>query len=113
MIEHLTKDGAKAIAVDIQFTEQTTPKQDDALIEAVQGFPGIVLSTTETNKRGESRVFGGEEVVHEVGARAGDTIVPVESGGTTRKMLYEHGGLVSFAVAAAEAATARLTGRRG
>ncbi|HEX4753094.1 MAG TPA: adenylate/guanylate cyclase domain-containing protein, partial [Solirubrobacterales bacterium] len=107
VIEHLTKDGAKAIAVDIQFTEQTTPKQDDALIEAVQGFPGIVLSTTETNKRGESRVFGGEEVVHEVGARAGDTIVPVESGGTTRKMLYEHGGLVSFAVAAAEAATGK------
>jgi adenylate cyclase len=107
VIENLTKAGAKAIAVDIQFTEQTTPKQDDALIEAVQGFPGIVLSTTETNKRGESRIFGGEEVVHEVGARAGDTSVPVESGGTTRKMLYEYGGLVSFAVAAAEATTGK------
>ncbi|HEX4307928.1 MAG TPA: adenylate/guanylate cyclase domain-containing protein [Solirubrobacterales bacterium] len=105
VIETLTGDGAKAIAVDIQFTEQTTPRQDNALIEAVRGAPGIVLSTTEENKRGESRIFGGEEVVHELGARAGDTIVPVESGGTTRKMFYEHGGLVSFAVVTAEAMT--------
>jgi adenylate cyclase len=107
VIENLTKAGAKAIAVDIQFTEQTTPKQDDALIEAVEGFPGIVLSTTETNKKGESRIFGGEEVVHEVGARAGDTQVPAESGGTTRKMFYEFGGLTSFPVATAEAATGK------
>jgi adenylate cyclase len=105
VIETLTKDGAKAIAIDIQFTEQTTPKQDDALIEAVAAAPGVVLSTTETDKHGESRIFGGEEVVHELGARAGNTLVPVESGGTTRKMYYEHGGLVSFAVAAAEAMT--------
>jgi adenylate cyclase len=105
VIETLTKDGAKAIAIDIQFTEQTTPKQDNALVEAVARAPGVVLSTTETDKRGESRIFGGEEVVHEIGARAGDTNVPVESGGVTRKMYYEHGGLVSFGVAAAEAMT--------
>ncbi|HEX3737713.1 MAG TPA: adenylate/guanylate cyclase domain-containing protein [Solirubrobacterales bacterium] len=107
VIEHLTKDGAKAIAIDIQFTEQTTPKQDNALVEAVAAAPGAVLSTTETNKRGESRVFGGEEVVHEVGARAGNTTVPVESGGTTRKMYYEYGGLTSFGVVAAEEMTGR------
>jgi adenylate cyclase len=105
VIENLTKDGAKAVAVDIQFTEQTTPRQDDALIEAVKRAPGVVLSTTETNKRGESRIFGGEEVVHSIHARAGNTIVPTESGGTTRKMYYEFGGLTSFAVAAAEATT--------
>jgi adenylate cyclase len=105
VIERATEGGARAVAVDIQFTEQTTPKQDNALIEAVAGAPGVVLSTTETNKRGESRIFGGEEVVHELGARAGNTTVPVESGGTTRKMLYEHGGLVSFAVVTAEAMT--------
>jgi adenylate cyclase len=105
VIRNLTKDGAKAIAVDIQFTEQTTPRQDDALIEAVAAAPGVVLSTTETNKRGESRIFGGEEVVHEIHARAGNTTVPVESGGVTRKMLYEHGGLTSFAVVAAEQTT--------
>jgi adenylate cyclase len=105
VIERVTEGGAKAVAVDIQFTEQTTPKQDNALIEAIAGAPGVVLSTTETNKRGESRIFGGEEVVHELGAHAGNTTVPVESGGTTRKMFYEHGGLVSFPVVTAEAMT--------
>jgi adenylate cyclase len=107
VIERAAAGGAKAIAVDIQFTEETTPAQDNALVEAVAGAPGVVLSTTETNKRGESRIFGGEEVVHEVGARAGDTQVPIESGGTTRKMFYEFGGLTSFPVATAEAATGR------
>jgi adenylate cyclase len=102
VIENLTKAGAKVIAVDIQFTAETTPKQDGALIEAVGRAPGVVLSTTETNKRGESRIFGGEEVVHEYGARAGNTVVPLESGGTTRKMYYEVGGLTSFPVVAAE-----------
>jgi adenylate cyclase len=105
VIETLHRDGAKAIGVDIQFTEQSTPKQDNALIEAVVGAPGVVLSTTEVNQRGESRIFGGEEVVHEIHARAGNTQVPIESGGTTRKMLYEFGGLTSFPVATAEATT--------
>jgi adenylate cyclase len=107
VIRNLTKDGAKAIAIDIQFTEQTTPEQDNALVEAVEAAPGVVLSTTETNKRGESRIFGGEEVVHRIGAHAGNTVVPVESGGTTRKMYYERGGLGSFGVAAAEQMTRR------
>ena len=102
VVERITKGGAKAVAVDIQFTSPTTPKQDDWLIEAVEEAPGVVLSTTETNKRGESRVFGGEEVVHEIGARAGNTLVPAESDGVTRKMYYEFGGLTSFPVAAAE-----------
>jgi adenylate cyclase len=108
VIENLTKDGAKAIAVDIQFTAQTTERQDDALIEAIGHAPGVVLSTTETNKKGESRIFGGEAVVHRFHARAGNTVVPLESGGTTRKMYYEFGGLASFPVVAAE----EVTGRR-
>jgi adenylate cyclase len=105
VIEQLTKDGAKAIAIDIQFTEETTPRQDNALVEAVAAAPGVVLATTETNKHGESRIFGGESVVHELGARAGNAEVEVESGGTIRKLTYEIGGLTSFPVVAAEAMT--------
>jgi adenylate cyclase len=108
VVRNLTAAGAKAIAIDIQFTEQTTPKQDDALIEAVARAPGVVLSTTEVNAHGESRIFGGEEVVREIGARAGSTVIPVESGGTTRKMFAEHSGLASFSVVTAE----RMTGTR-
>jgi len=105
VIDRLREAGAKAIAVDIQFTEPTTPKEDNALIGSVARAGGVILSTTETD-RGESRIFGGEEVVHEIGARAADTVVKPDAGGVIRKMHYEIDGLVSFGVAVAEAAGA-------
>lgn len=105
VIDRLREAGAKAIAVDIQFTEPTTPKEDNALVEAVARAGGVVLSTTETD-RGESRIFGGEEVVNEIGARAANTVVKPDAGGVIRKMHYEIDGLVSFGVAVAEAAGA-------
>jgi adenylate cyclase len=105
VIDRLREAGAKVIAVDIQFTEETTPRQDNALVEAVGRADGVVLSTTETNKRGHSRVFGGEEVVRAVGARAANTLIVPEPSGKFRKMHYEIDGLVSFGVAVAEAAT--------
>ncbi len=103
VIERLREAGAKAIGVDIQFTEPTTPRQDEALLDAVERAGGVVLSTTETNARGESRIFGGEEVVREVGARAANTVVVPEPGGKIRKLSYAVDGLVSFPVALAEA----------
>jgi adenylate cyclase len=105
VIDRLGEAGAKVIAVDIQFTEPTKPREDGALVEAVGRAGGVILSTTETNKRGESRIFGGEAVVREVGARAANTVVVPEPGGTIRKMHYEVDGLVTFGVAVAEAAT--------
>jgi len=105
VIDQLRRAGAKTIAVDIQFTEPTAPAQDNALIEAIERKGGAVLSTTEVDARGESRVFGGEEVVRAIGARAANTVVEPDPGGTIRKMHYEVDGLVGFAVATAEAAT--------
>ncbi len=105
VIDQLRRAGAKTIAVDIQFTEPTAPAQDNALIEAIERKGGVVLSTTEVDARGQSRVFGGEEVVRAIGARAGNTVVEPDPGGTIRKMHYEVDGLVGFAVATAEAST--------
>jgi len=105
LIDRLRQAGAKTIAIDIQFTEPTEPREDNALIEAIARSPGVVLSTTETDRAGESNVFGGEEVVREIHARAANTVVRPDPGGTYRKMHYEEGGLVTFAVAVAEAAS--------
>ncbi len=105
LIDRLREAGARVIAVDIQFTESTTTRQDNALVEAVARAGGVVLSTTEANARGQSRIFGGEAVVREIDARAANTVVVPEPGGTIRKMRYEVDGLVSFGVAVAEAAT--------
>ena len=105
VIDRLREAGAKVIAVDIQFTEETTPRQDNALVEAVARAGGVVLSTTETDRHGHSRIFGGEAIVREIGARAANTVVVPEPGGTIRKMHYEVDGLVTFGIAVAEAAT--------
>jgi adenylate cyclase len=105
VIDRLHRAGAKAIGIDIQFTEPTTPRQDTALIEAIARAGGVVLSTTEVDAHGHSRIFGGEAVVHEIRARAADTVVEPEPGGTIRKMSYEVSGLAGFGVATAEAAT--------
>lgn len=105
VIDRLREAGAKVIAVDIQFTEPTVPRQDEALIGAVQRAGGVVLSTTEVNAHGESRIFGGEEVLYEIGARAANTVVIPEPGGKIRKLHYSVDGLVSFPIAVAEADT--------
>jgi adenylate cyclase len=105
VIDRLREAGAKTIAVDIQFTEPTTPRQDNALIEAIARAGGVVLSTTEVDKHGESRIFGGESVVHEIDAEAGNTVIEPDAGGAIRKMHYEFDGLPSFAIVTAEAAT--------
>jgi adenylate cyclase len=107
VIDNLRRAGAKVIGVDIQFTEPTTPRQDGALLGAIERFPGAVLSTTEVDSHGKSRIFGGEGVVREVGARAANTVIISDPGGTTRKMSYETQSLVTFPVAIAEAATGK------
>jgi adenylate cyclase len=105
VIDRLDRAGARAIGFDVQFTEPTVPRQDNALVEAVGRAARVVLSTTEVDSRGRSRVLGGEAVVRRLGARAASTVVEPDPGGTIRKLHFEEDGLVSFAVATAEAAT--------
>src|SRR4249920_2391774 len=47
LIERLTEAGAKAIGYDVQFTEPTVPREDNALVAAVERADNVVLSTTE------------------------------------------------------------------
>jgi adenylate cyclase len=105
LIDRLREDGARAIGYDVQFTEPTSPREDSALVLAVERAHGVVLSTTEVNAHGESNVFGGEEIVRAVGARAGDTQIQSDSDGELRRFPLEVGGLTSFPVATVEAAT--------
>jgi adenylate cyclase len=104
LIDRLREAGAKAIAYDVQFTEPTSVREDNALVRAVAEANGVVLSTTEVNARGESRIFGAESVVREIGARAGNTTVQNDPGGVLRRFPVSFDGLTSFPVAAVEAA---------
>jgi adenylate cyclase len=105
VIDRLREAGAKVVAVDIQFTEPTTPRDDNALIEAIGRMGGVVLSTTEVEPGGATRVLGGEEVLAQFDARAANTVIEPDPGGTIRKMHYSVQGLVSFPIAVAEAAS--------
>jgi adenylate cyclase len=105
VIGRLHKDGAKVIGYDVQFTEETDQRDDNALIDAVAGAPGTVLATTETDSHGHTRVLGGDEVLKQVGARAGFTVIRPDADGVYRRFRYSGQGLKSFGVAVAEQAT--------
>jgi adenylate cyclase len=105
LIDRLSAAGAKVIAYDVQFSEPTVPREDNALVRAVQRADGVVLSTTEVDAQGEGNVFGGEGVAEQIGARVGNTTVQVDPGGVLRHFPVAFDGLVSLPVVAVELAT--------
>jgi CHASE2 domain-containing sensor protein len=105
VIDRLRRAGGKVIGVDIQFTEPSDVRDDNALIEAVGRAGGVVLSTTEVRPGGRTAVLGGDAVLRRLGARAGATSTPPDSDGVLRSMRYSTRGLRSFAVVLAEADT--------
>jgi adenylate cyclase len=107
VIDRLAADGAKVIAYDIQFTEQTDPANDNALVEAVAKAGNVVLATTEVDALGRTNVFGGDDVVKEVGARVGNGNFPLDPGGVIRRVAYSIDKLKSFSLVTAERATGK------
>jgi adenylate cyclase len=105
VIDNLSNDGAKVIGYDIQFTEQTNADDDNALINSVADAGNVVLATTEVDKRGRTNVFGGDDVVRQVGARVGNGNFPTDSGGVIRRVAYRVDRLKSFALVTAERAS--------
>lgn len=75
-IDRLHRDGASAIVYDVQFTEQTKPREDNALIDAVGRARNVVLATAETDEHGHSNVLGGDEHLAALGAHAGASNLP-------------------------------------
>jgi adenylate cyclase len=105
VIDNLSDGGAKVIAYDIQFTERTNDEDDNALINSVANAGNVVLATTEVDEQGGTNVFGGDDVVREVGARVGNGNFPTDSGGVIRRLAYSVDKLKSFALVTAERAT--------
>jgi CHASE2 domain-containing sensor protein len=100
-IDRLRRDGAEAIVYDVQFTEETTARDDNALITAVDKANNVVLATAETNERGGSKVLGGDAFLREIGAEAGASNLPEGRGGVLQRVEYEHGGLATLATVVA------------
>jgi adenylate cyclase len=106
VIDRLVADGARLIAYDVQFTEPTTPRDDNALLRSVSRASAsaeLVLATTEVGRGGRTNVFGGDAVVRRLGAVVGNANLVTDSGGVVRQLPYSLQGLRSFSVVAAEA----------
>jgi len=104
VVDQIAKGHPKAIAVDVQFTEATTPRDDSALIDAVASAKNVVLATTEVDEKGHTAIFGGDAVLRQIGARAGNGVLPADSDGVIRRVPFETSGLTSFGIVAAEVA---------
>ena len=109
VIDRLVDAGARVIAYDIQFTEPSSSARDDnKLVDAVaRAKDRNVLATTETDGKGRTRVLGGDDLLLEIGARAGNAVIPADANGVIRQMPYEVDGLRAFGVVAAEIARGR------
>ena len=112
VIRRISADRPRVIAYDVQFTEETKPAEDNALIDAIARADGkVVLATSEVDARGRTRILGGDTVLRQVHARAGNTAFPPDPDGALRHVPYSIEGLKSFAVAAAETASGRKVDR--
>jgi len=104
LIDRLRQAGAQTIAYDVQFTEPTLPKEDQALAVAVDRANNVVLATTETDERGRTNVLGGEDVLRQIDARAANASLAADEDGVIRRIPLEIQGLKTFAVVTAEEA---------
>jgi adenylate cyclase len=105
LVDRLREHGARTIVYDVQFTEPTRPKEDNALLDAVARAGNVVLATTEVEKGGGTNVFGGDDVVRSVRARAASANFVSDAGRVVRRMRYDVEGLKTLAVVAVERAT--------
>ncbi len=108
VIDRLRRGGARTIAMDLEFSHPTDERDDLALFEAIRRAHGkTVLAATEVGPAGNTEVLGGPERLHEVGARAAEARLTVDSDGAVRRFAYSYNNLHSFAVVSAERATRR------
>src|SRR4051812_19003848 len=102
VLDRLRKDGAKAIAFDVQFTERTTNYDDGKLIDAVGRGKNVVLATTEVNDQGHTAIFGGDQTLRAIGAKPANALLPNDAGGTLRRTWYDARKLKTLGIVTAE-----------
>jgi adenylate cyclase len=103
-IDRLRAAGARQIAYDVQFTEPTKPREDQALLDAARRAGNVVFATTEVDDQGHTAVMGGDDVLARNKAVAANANLPGAAGGVFRRLPYAIEGLKTFAVVTADRA---------
>ena len=107
-VKHIAADDPSAIVYDVQFTERTAFEDEFALLTAISKADGkVVLATTEVNRRGQTKILGGDAILKEVDARPGNGVLLPDPGGVERRVPYSVDRLKTLAVAGTEVATGR------
>jgi adenylate cyclase len=109
VIDEISGEGPKAIAYDVEFLQPTKPKEDNALINAVAraGPDRVVLADSQPDPQGQSGVFGGEQVLDQIKARAGNDQIGEDPDGVRRRIPYSVGNMKTLPIVAAEVASGR------
>jgi adenylate cyclase len=110
VIDRICAGHPAAIAMDIQFSEYATIREDNALGQAIYDCKGkVALATTEVSptKPGEPNLIFDPAALKQFRAKAGDSNFSTDKADVIRKMPYEIQGLKSFAIGAAEIATGK------
>jgi CHASE2 domain-containing sensor protein len=118
LIEVLHAAGAREIVYDVQFTEPTSEREDNALFAALQRTRGAVLATSVSDDRGRTSVLGGDENVRAARSVAAAANLPAGHGGVLDHVTYATGALKSLAVVTSARAgvpppSSRAFGARG
>lgn len=124
VVDRLRRDGAKVIAIDIQFSEPSnTDEETLALLDSISRAGRVVVSTTQVDPRGNGDAFlyyVPQKVLdskkrgavnawlkREVGVTVSDGLFPNDPGGVIRRLSSKTDGLSSFPIAAAQRATGK------
>ncbi len=108
VIGNLVKAGAKQIAIDLQFSQPTDERDDDALATSIARAGHVVLATTTVGADGSTDILGGNSELWSLGrsVAANATVIP-DTDGVYRRMQFSYQGLETFGVAIA----AKVKGR--
>src|SRR5436190_1134967 len=108
VVDALNRDGAKTIAYDVEFLQPTKLKEDNALVNSVARARGkVVLADSQPDPQGRSGVFGGQQFLNQIGARAGNDQVGEDPDAVRRRIPYSVGNMVTFPLVAAEVASGK------
>ena len=103
VLDNLVSAGARHVAFDLQFSQPTDNRDDNALALAIRSARNVVLATTAVGPHGSTDIFGGNSILwNELGhAVAADATVIPDSDGAYRRMQYSYQDLETFPTAIA------------
>jgi CHASE2 domain-containing sensor protein len=104
VIDRLRAAGARTIVYDVQFTEPSNERDDEALFQAVRRAGNVVLATSETDSRGRTNVLGGDDNLKAAHSVAAASNLPTGPSGVFEKFTYSALGIDTLAIAAAKRA---------